>query len=146
MKTVIVLCSILSVALASPYKLCSPAAGEITSVDIKDCSNDVSSCILHKGTDASIAINFKSPVDAASVTVKAFGIIGGIPLPYPLNNSDACKDSGITCPVKAETGVAYTQSFKVEKFYPSIGLNVKWTLVNESGKQLLCVMIPVKIE
>nr|WLK26363.1 NPC2-a [Neoseiulus californicus] len=146
MRTFIVLCAVVSVAFASPYSQCTPAAGQITSVKVKDCSDDVDTCILQRGTDAEIAIDFTSTVNADSVMVKAYGIIGGIPLPYPLNDTDACKNSGITCPVKSGTPLQYTKSFKVEKFYPAIGLQVKWTLVNAKGEELLCVMIPVKIQ
>nr|QWT69286.1 Niemann-Pick type C2-1 protein [Neoseiulus barkeri] len=146
MRTFIVLCAVISAAFASPYSQCSPAAGQIASVAVKDCSDDVSTCILHRGTDAQITINFTPQVDANNVIVKAYGIIGGVPLPYPLNNNNACQNSGITCPVKAGTPITYSQSFKVEKFYPALSLNVKWTLVNANGEELLCVMIPVKIQ
>ncbi len=48
------------------------------------------------------------------------GLIARIPLPFPINNPNACKNSNLQCPLKAKTAVAYKADIFVKNMYPKV--------------------------
>lgn len=69
----------------------------------------------------------------------------GIEVPFKLPNPDACLDSGIDCPIKKDVVYSYDASFPVLKVYPRVNVDVKYELKNSENKDIVCVIIPVKI-
>ena len=135
-----------SMIVASPYTPCE-SKGEIVSLDVDGCSDDVLSCVLVRGRDAHINISFKPGEDVEDVNVRVFGVLGQLQVPYMINNPRACRDSNLECPLKEDSEVTYMQSFPVLPIYPPIQLEVKWTLVNPSNRHtLICAEIPVRIQ
>lgn len=102
------------------------------------------------------------------------GIIEGLPIPFPLPNPDGCKDNGLECPLKKDKTYSFLTTLPVLKSYPKVNifnnilisvigylfgffffllvfflqmtLEVKWQLQNEKGDNIVCVLIPAKIE
>lgn len=60
-------------------------------------------------------------VQETDVTNKVYGIIAGVPVPFPLPEADACK-LGVTCPISANTAVTEVVSIPISKAYPSVSL------------------------
>ena len=58
----------------------------------------------------------------ASVKAEVHGIVAGIPVPFPLPNSDACKNSGLTCPMPANQKQTYQNELPVKSEYPSVSI------------------------
>ena len=56
------------------------------------------------------------------ITNKVYGVIKGIPVPFPLSEADACK-LGVSCPVSANTDVNEKAIFIILKEYPSVSLS-----------------------
>ena len=46
------------------------------------------------------------------------GIIGGIPVPFPIANPDACTD--MTCPVSSGSDVTYKNAIFVKEVFPKV--------------------------
>lgn len=61
-------------------------------------------------------------VDVKNVEAKAFGVLMDVPVPFPLEKPEICKDpdSGIKCPLKKDEEVEYKVSFFVEKKTPAV--------------------------
>ena len=55
----------------------------------------------------------------SSLTAKVYGIIAGIPIPFRLENPQACGRS-IACPVKEGTDLVYKESMLVQRIFPSV--------------------------
>jgi Niemann-Pick C2 protein len=102
-------------------------------------------CLLHKGQNVSFGVGFTPNVDEDSLKMLVYGHVGGIDIPFPINNPDACKGSNVTCPVKSGQTYFYSNVIYVKKLYPSMQLVVKLKLVNSKGEVLVCVVIPVQI-
>nr|QWT69287.1 Niemann-Pick type C2-2 protein [Neoseiulus barkeri] len=139
-----------SLLIASPYKACE-SKGNIVELAVRDCSDDVSRCVLERGKDAHIDLTFVVQKQVEKVKVKVFGVMGVLDhqmsVPYPISNPNACKDSNLTCPINEGQNVTYSQSFAVLLIYPRIELIVKWTLVDPSTDDVLvCAEIPVRIK
>ena len=45
-------------------------------------------------------------------------------IPFPLGNPDACKSSGLTCPLKHNVDVDFAPVLEVKTMYPSVGYNL----------------------
>ena len=58
-------------------------------------------------------------VEESDVTNKLYGIIAGVPVPFPLPDDDACK-LGVTCPVPAKKMVQEKVIIPVQKSYPIV--------------------------
>ena len=53
-------------------------------------------------------------------TTVVHGVVGGIPVPFPVDNPDACKDCGMTCPAASGSAVAYHSDIQVKTSYPKV--------------------------
>lgn len=64
---------------------------------------------------------FFSLLDTQSQGSKAVvhGIVMGIPVPFPIPESDGCK-SGITCPIEKNKTYNYVNKLPVKSEYPSV--------------------------
>ncbi|EFN81258.1 Ecdysteroid-regulated 16 kDa protein [Harpegnathos saltator] len=60
--------------------------------------------------------------DISKIEARAFGVLLDVPVPFPLEKPDVCKDggSGVKCPLKKDQEVEYKASFFIEKSVPSV--------------------------
>uniref|UniRef100_A0A0L8HF34 MD-2-related lipid-recognition domain-containing protein n=1 Tax=Octopus bimaculoides TaxID=37653 RepID=A0A0L8HF34_OCTBM len=68
-----------------------------------------------------------------SATVKVYGIINGINIPFPVSPADACKDSGLHCPLSPGITANYHYSMHVLPSYPSLLVIIKWLVMQEQA-------------
>lgn len=123
--------------------------GRFSNVSVSDCDMTKSSCVLHRNTNATIGVNFnlgmplsntnnssKWKVDLCFIIIYlrhlvgvnevdkvqslVHGVILGIPIPFPLPNPDACKDSGLTCPLEKDKNYEYVTTLPVLSTYPKV--------------------------
>ncbi|XP_008557348.1 NPC intracellular cholesterol transporter 2 homolog a [Microplitis demolitor] len=141
----LVLC--LSVSTYAVIQDCGSKVGKYNNVTVSDCEPDAATCILKRGTDASITISFDVDKDISAVKAVVHGVIGGAPLPFPFSHPDGCQTSGLTCPLtKASGPYTYTTTLHVEKLYPKLKVGVKWELKDENDDNIVCAMIPSEIK
>ena len=73
------------------------------------------------------------------------GVIAGVPVPFPLPESDGCK-LGVKCPVNQNDSNMATLSLPVLSSYPSISLYVKLEIKNDDqNKDFTCLEFPATI-
>ncbi|RUS80284.1 hypothetical protein EGW08_011968 [Elysia chlorotica] len=102
--------------------------------------------ILKHGTTASIEFNFQAKKAESALKSKVAGSIAGLPfVSFPLGNPDACKDSGLTCPVPANTNVNYQPVLQILNTYPKVNVIVRWELQDSDGGDVFCALIPATI-
>lgn len=70
----------------------------------------------------------------------------GLDVPFKIPNPDGCTHSGLECPLKQDIVYQYAASFPVLKIYPKVDVEVKYELKNGDDKDIVCVLIPVKIQ
>jgi len=118
------------------------SAGQIVRVFSDDCADPV--CKAKKGKSYQIQIEFKPNSDVTKLTASLYGVISGIPIPFPLPQPDACVSCGNVCPISAGTETTYSQALKVEPAYPAMKIVSRWVLQSQDSKTV-CVEIPVVI-
>ncbi|KAK0077267.1 hypothetical protein PV325_004203 [Microctonus aethiopoides] len=91
-KTISLLVLCLCAFSSAEYSDCGSEVGNFTQVTVSNCSSDADKCILHKGTSATISIDFTTNEPAKTVTSAVFGEIMDNQIPFPISNPNACTD------------------------------------------------------
>ena len=128
------------------WKDCGSKAATIKSVtvDSSDCSTK--GCTLHKGKNYTVMVNFMMTETTNEANAKAWGILDGVAVPYPLPNPDACKgNNGITCPLEENKKMTYKATLPVLKEFPSVKVIVKWNLSDSKSNVIWCFETPISV-
>ncbi|KAF2895507.1 hypothetical protein ILUMI_10670 [Ignelater luminosus] len=125
---------------------CGSELGTIVSVDISECKDEDPRCVLHRNTNTTFKLTFNLKENVEKVKAVVHGVVLDVPVPFNLPNSDGCVDSGLKCPLQAGQDYTYETSLPVLKKYPRVTVDVKWELQNENDKDIVCIMIPSKIQ
>ncbi|ESN98367.1 hypothetical protein HELRODRAFT_84805, partial [Helobdella robusta] len=102
-------------------------------------------CILTRGHNASFEIDFIPSETVSSATAVVHGIIDHIPVPFGIDNPNACVKSGLTCPLEAGKFYTYTTTLFIKEQYPALRLIVKWELQDSAKKDILCILLGAEI-
>nr|CAH7745146.1 unnamed protein product [Callosobruchus chinensis]CAH7753766.1 unnamed protein product [Callosobruchus chinensis] len=126
------------------YTDCGSEVGTIGDVKVSDCV-EPKRCILKRNTNVTLEITFTPKIDSDTLKAVVHGEILGVPMPFDLPNPDGCKDSGLTCPIKAGQTYTYTAALPISVNYPRVTVDVKWELQLSNGEDAVCAKIPAKI-
>nr|CAH0105247.1 unnamed protein product [Daphnia galeata] len=140
----LVLASFVLATRALIFKDCGSVYGKVRSVAVTGCDTS-NTCILKSGTNLNLTVVFTSLEDTEKTKATVHGIIGGVPLPFPLPQADACENSGLICPLSNGQNYTYTATIPISPAYPKIKVLVKWELQEAHGKDLFCIEIPSAI-
>ncbi|CAG5134817.1 unnamed protein product [Candidula unifasciata] len=120
--------------------------GKVSNLSFNGTCSSEGFAVLKKGTVVEIDFQFQSYNPQATLKSVVHGQISGSPwLPFPLGNPDACKDSGLTCPIPANTTLNYKPNLKVLSSYPALKVLVKWQLQDARKADIFCVVLPAEI-
>lgn len=133
-------------ANAKFYTDCGSKQATVQKVSVSGCAEDAKECVLKRNTNATFSIDFTPNKEVKGVQTVVHGVIMNLPVPFPLPQPDACKDNGLTCPLPAGTQANYQTTMPILKSYPRVKVEVKWELKDENDEDLVCVMIPAKIQ
>ncbi|KAL3873555.1 hypothetical protein ACJMK2_036654 [Sinanodonta woodiana] len=125
------------------FKDCGSTA-TVDDVDISPCPTQP--CCFKHGDNATVKIAFTSASTAKTMKAEVFGIVAGVPIPFPLPNPDGCKESGIVCPIQSGSTQTYQSTLSVLPQYPDIRLIVKWDLRDELNNLIFCIEFPLEIK
>ncbi|VVC93421.1 ecdysteroid-regulated 16 kDa protein-like [Leptidea sinapis] len=145
MLSLISLTVLLASVNAKFYTDCGSKLASVQDMTVSGCSPDAKECVLKRNSNATFSIDFTPAADTKTLETVVHGIIMDLPVPFPLPQPDACKDSGISCPLKAGQPAKYKTTLPVLRSYPKVRVNVKWELQNEKGEDLVCLLIPARI-
>nr|QAX87810.1 NPC2-1 [Pardosa pseudoannulata] len=129
---------------AIKYTDCGSKKGKVVDVLLSGCE-DSDVCELKRGETYSYGLTFESLTDSKSLKAVVHGVIGGISMPYPIPNSNACEGSNVECPLESGNTYMYGNEIEIRKSYPSVRADVKWELRDENNENVVCVLIPVQI-
>eukprot|EP00117_Sycon_ciliatum_P049274 scpid92876/ scgid34958/ Epididymal secretory protein E1; 16.5 kDa secretory protein; Niemann Pick type C2 protein homolog len=117
-------------------------------IDVSPCSEDP--CSLQRGETYEMSISFETgpePSDIPALTYHFWPIIHGIPyIPPGFNRTDACRKSGLRCPLGANTAYVYSTLLPVASTALPLDITVEVGLRDETTHiDLLCKRFQVKI-
>ncbi|CAF3974951.1 unnamed protein product [Adineta steineri] len=128
---------------ATPYKDCGSPSGTIQAFVVTDCTTVP--CKFIKGHTYSMNLTVQAKTPSATASVALHGIIGGIPVPFPIGEPNACK-LGAKCPIASGDVNVVSFSLPVLSSYPAISLYVKIELVADDQKNdYACLQFPATI-
>ncbi|XP_048734441.1 NPC intracellular cholesterol transporter 2-like [Ostrea edulis] len=139
MARVIILVVVLCCATAEVinFKDCGSVTGTIDQVEITPCPAEP--CQVKKGDNATMKVEFTAKVDSTKYTSVLHGIIGGVPVPFPLQNGL------VSGPISTNTKITYSNFLMVLPSYPKISLVAKLEIRDDNDKDLVCFAWPIQI-
>ncbi|XP_068731671.1 NPC intracellular cholesterol transporter 2-like [Montipora capricornis] len=132
-------------AISVKFKDCGSDESTVEEIDISPCTEEP--CVLHKGTNVTVQVKFKTKARITKATSVVHGIIQRVPVPFPVPIPDACEDQGLACPLEANQEYTFHTTLSVKALYPSIELIVKWE-VQDGGRgdvDVFCWEVPLRI-
>lgn len=83
-----------------------------------------------------------------TLTCQIIGILpGGIELPFNGCHVNACDNlSTGDCSVEVGEQLVYEMAIEILPVYPTIEIEGKWMLRDDSGENFMCFTVPMKIE
>merc|ERR1711862_636006 len=119
---------------------------DIPRIEFDQC--DVFPCIVHHGTTATGRAHMTDNAATDSLTCKIVGIVPpGIELPFNGCPLDACEHlSTGDCSVEVGEELVYEMEIPILAAYPTIEIEGKWMLKDDSGENFMCFRVPMKIE
>ncbi|KAM0727356.1 NPC intracellular cholesterol transporter 2-like protein a [Formica fusca] len=141
------LCCIVS-SLAFVVEDCGSELGKFNEISISSCDLSEEKCSIIRDSEIHVSMKFTSSEDVSKIEARAFGVLADVPVPFPLEKPDVCKDSdsGINCPLKKDQEAEYKASIFVDKSTPALSLEVMWEFRNEKDEKIICVKFPAKIK
>ena len=160
---VVSLCSLHPlVQSATPYKDCGSELGTVQLFEVTGCTT--APCKFSKGNTYSMNLTFlaKATSKSASVSIhgkrrstpsllspltcsSSIGVIAGVPVPFPIPESNACK-LNVKCPVNANDANIAQLSLAVLPSYPSISLYAKIEIkADDQSQDYVCLQFPATI-
>ncbi|CDW53195.1 E1 DerP2 DerF2 domain containing protein [Trichuris trichiura] len=119
------------------YEDCGSRA-EIMWIEVHPC-NDAYNCTLKRGGNTTLRIRFAPRETVTNITAVMQVKKRYEYEPYPLNNPNGCKDSGLTCPLQPKKRVIYIQRLHTRKNAEKINIVVRFQLRDQNGNDLVCV-------
>ncbi|KAL5463556.1 hypothetical protein EMCRGX_G032461 [Ephydatia muelleri] len=126
----------------TPWKDCGSTTVALTNVSVSGCNS--APCKVQRGSNITAMIYFTPKQTYASLTNAVYGLIGGVPIPFPLTQASVC-ELGATCPVEVGTDYVETVVIDVLSSYPCLQLIVEWKLKDPSGNEVSCFEVPLQI-
>jgi len=145
LQSAVLLAAVISAVQCLQWKDCGSSKANISMVSVTNCDS-TPVCILKQGSSYTISVHFTPSESVTSAKTVVHGVVEGIPVPFPVDNPDACKDCGMTCPVSSGTSVSYHSSIAVKSSYPKIKVVVKWEVKDQNSVDLACITLPAQIE
>ena len=71
-----------------------------------------------------IAVLFLAEENITAAKTVVYGKLGPLKLPFSVDQPDACKDQGITCPMIAGKEYTFKTVLPIKSMYPSVRINL----------------------
>jgi hypothetical protein len=96
-------------------------------------------------------LNFVSVVslkaDASdAANLKLAGMLGRIPIPFPLEPENACGNWGLQCPLVSGNKYTLKVELPIQSSYPEMNVGVRMQLLGDDKKAIICTKFPAQIK
>ncbi|KAL6434005.1 hypothetical protein ACFW04_005866 [Cataglyphis niger] len=107
---------------------------------------DSSPCIVYKGTNLTAQWDFVANADTKSLVPQVIVTVMGGTIKYPYPEQDACKSlTNGECPLKKDAKVTYNLNMPISKSYPSVTINIEFSLLDETKSVQVCFNVDLKV-
>ncbi|KAG7164852.1 NPC intracellular cholesterol transporter 2 homolog a-like [Homarus americanus] len=117
------------------------SVGSDVKVEVEGCN--IPPCHLPRGDILDVNIQFTSSRNTETLKIAASAYIGGIEVPWPGVNTDACINT--QCPITEGSRVNWLMPVNILKVYPKITTIVTFKLLDSAKEPQACVVIPATI-
>merc|ERR1712002_1101332 len=99
------------------------------------------------GKNYTVMVNFVMSETTNEASAKAWGVLDGVAVPYPLPHPDACAGgvNGIKCPLQEGQKLSYHATLPILMEFPSVKVVVKWQLADSKNNVIWCFETPISV-
>nr|QCT05781.1 Niemann-pick type C2 protein [Macrocentrus cingulum] len=119
--------------------------GTLQGFNVSDCDvNKV--CIIDHNSTTTLSMDFTLNERVEVVNTKVEASLGFISLELKIGHPAPCNDtnSGLECPLEpSDTAYHYTVTDQIKFRIRNQKINVKWSLLNEDAKTIVCAQVAV---
>ncbi|KAK4876502.1 hypothetical protein RN001_009008 [Aquatica leii] len=129
-----------------PIKQCANGENKPTYLDVVNCKE--MPCTVVTGTTAVMYMNFTAPELIDTLQAKILANVGGLNVPYPLPQPDACKAlSNTHCPLEVNEPAQYKLEMPILSIFPEIGVTLSLYLEANGVKdnKVVCCIIDIQV-
>ena len=124
----------------------SPAATGANEVkEIRSATCQADPCRVPLGGQVDVEVDFVPTSDAKNVSIAVFASVFGFEVSLPLDDTDACSEGRLSCPIVTGKPHTLKYSLKVKDTYYPVSGDVGFRLVTESGEPLACATISAEL-
>nr|ABU97461.1 group 2 allergen Ale o 2 [Aleuroglyphus ovatus] len=136
-----VLALFVAVVAAGDFKFSDCGHGEVTKLDLSDCSG--SHCVIHKGKEFKMSADFVANQSSEKVEIKIIAKVNGLEIPVPGVESNGCNH--MKCPVTKGQKYTFNYGISIPKLLPNIKALVTAKLIGDHGV-LACLIVDGEIK
>jgi len=137
------LCGLVTADQLHKLQKAQVCGGQVTEIR-GNCGSEP--CTYKRGSNFEVEVDFVAPADSNTLTADVSAIIGGLRVPWPGFNKNACTGNGLSCPLKAGQKYTYRYSGEIKQQYPKANLKFEWKLRDSSNNMLFCFGTQLKLE
>ncbi|XP_068232794.1 NPC intracellular cholesterol transporter 2 homolog a-like [Palaemon carinicauda] len=141
----LLLSGLLGLVAGTAFQDCG-SKGKDVFFSVEGC--EVPPCLLMRGKSYQIDFKFTASGATDTLTVAASANIGGLEVPWPGLDPDACKGVEATanpCPIEDGSHVEWNMEAFVLSEYPKLTTMVTFKLLDQDGNLQTCAKLPAQI-
>ena len=125
-----------------PFSDAGSKVGKIVSVSMT--GSNTTPIVFKKGTYEHMTVKFISNKKCTKCTLRMYGILKGVPVPYPVDQS--LVTNGLILPLQEQQEHEFTFRLNVRNELPELQFIFKVELLEENGEAIFSFTIPAVIE
>ncbi|KAI4471646.1 niemann pick type c2 protein npc2-related [Holotrichia oblita] len=143
-SVVVIVASLALVSCDTPVTDCENDVSLPLQIQINDCVE--SPCELERGSTVVMNVTFRAPHYVEGLTPEVIATALGVNVTYPLSETNGCNSLlNIRCPIDAEEIIRYQLQMPILAFYPTISLQIKFTIYDENSNGLMCFVVAARV-
>lgn len=115
----------------------------MTALRSSSCKSDP--CRVPIGGHASVELDFVPQFDTSKVNIAVFASVFGFEVALPLEDTDACAEGRLNCPLKAGVPQTLKYDLKIADTYYPVSGEVGFRLTSEDNTPIACASISAEL-
>lgn len=127
------------------YKDCGSGLSKVASFTIGNCPDGKKPCEIKRGSNSWVEVKFIPYTRSKNLTCQLLAVLMDDPIEWEVKRPDACKNSGISCPLLKGQKYTYYNELIIDESIPLVELPFRFVLKNENNETVVCTEVIVEI-
>jgi len=143
LNVVILLVILFSTGFAIKLEFSDCGSQEVTAIRSHSCKADP--CRVPIGGHAHLEVDFVPKKDVQNVKIAVFAYVFGFEVALALDDSDACAEGRLNCPIRKGEMQTFKYELKVKDDYYPVSGDVGFRLTDDKDEAIACAYISAEL-